>query len=101
MFMQISNNKNKYAPSLDIFVPATAPPERRLIAATLVRAIKDLTCSERSVARGAMAFIKVKRKKIKEWSFKWLCQELTLDPMYFINMPEDELLAISRSLHNL
>lgn len=72
-------------------------PEQRLISAILYRAVKDLTDSTAQVRYDALGWMR--KKSNKEWSFKWCCIQLDLDPKILNgDVTEEHLKAISESL---
>lgn len=80
--------------------PVRQLPEKKLLAATIMRALKDLTAGERHIERGARAWIYNKKSK-KKFSFIWCCIYLDFDYTWFQNKPLEELLTISNNLKGL
>lgn len=58
-------------------------PEVKLLMAVLIRAVKDLFHEDRDIAVNALQFFL--RKRIKKWSFRWICTHLDVDPAPLYN----------------
>ncbi len=59
-------------------------PEERLLHGIVWRALKDLVCAEPKDRRSALTYLLSDDTEDDEWSFKWVCIEINLDPTSLI-----------------
>lgn len=79
----MKNNNETYA-TFELY-DINLTPEERLLHAILWRTIKDLFTNEPQYKRSAISFILSKKKTKKEWSFRWICEHIGLNPEKIIN----------------
>ena len=78
----MSETKIPYVPILLYDLPLQ--PEERLLHGIIWRALKDLVCSKPKDRRDACAYMLSDLCENTEWSFRWVCRQINLDPDKFV-----------------